>query len=751
MAATRLSADKNSSSHLRDIPADIPTMLTPYDLVESTTDGYMKHPSGLYDSFTPSYVGKMDEVALDGDTDIATVSLASSDVGLYAPVPTIAFKSEGYKFASSVYGRLFPSFYSPKEKNIAKGASPPYTETSTVSLTEEEEIYLEEQRNFAKDQYFKTKMCPFHMRRECLRGDTCSFAHSRIELRTSNDLKNTRLCQNWQKNQCTRPNCPYAHGFEELRHTGDYYKTSMCIFWLNGDCPLKELCRHAHGSEELRGRTYRWTERQKGRMQKRKQFLVRRRGIDISEGWIASSPSEQEELPSRNGLEGGDPPPSRVASCTASYRRENSMLSPQTSASLFKSAFSSTAPTSPFSFASSSTPPLSKSFSSSLSFGTPPEQSTAQTVSPSHPLPSSPSPSYTFPYAKFQWPPTLSSGEISTLKTFLTATHKEEPTEPPAVSPGPSSSLAAPPSLPSSLSPPTTLLSPEMLLYLSSQSHTKGEASLKSRDISSYPPSCLPDDLLEDITSWEDSFLHRPPLMEEALRSLEYGESEGEYGKSDVSGRVFSPSLSVTALSPPYPLCVHSHALLPSSPPLSYPTLLSSPVDTTLLSPHREKESILRNETPFTLPSHGLAAKENCLLVSSNSSEILPGDSELTVVGNKEAEKALSFPFPLPPLFLKPFGDIFSSSNAVSGIIQSMVESVIHEEKAAALSSPSAPDLNSSSTTCCSMIPPTVTSSESLTKNVYTHDTSFSSYSEDATSFAKEYPSYAQRKGMEVV
>ncbi|CEM34246.1 unnamed protein product [Vitrella brassicaformis CCMP3155] len=69
---------------------------------------------------------------------------------------------------------------------------------------------------------------------ECTRGENCRCAHSLEEVRTRPDLTKTRLCENFQKGECSDPNCAYAHGEDELRSTDDFYKTSLCVFWKRG-------------------------------------------------------------------------------------------------------------------------------------------------------------------------------------------------------------------------------------------------------------------------------------------------------------------------------------------------------------------------------------------------------------------------------------------------------------------------------------------------------------------------------------
>lgn len=125
-----------------------------------------------------------------------------------------------------------------------------------------------------RDQYFKIKLCPFHIKGVCKKGDECSFAHDESDIRVGISLKKTRMCHAWQNGNCNQRDCRFAHGEGELRSTPDYYKTSMCRYWLKGDCPQKESCRHAHGMHELRERSYRHSNEEKKKIVKEKVEIV---------------------------------------------------------------------------------------------------------------------------------------------------------------------------------------------------------------------------------------------------------------------------------------------------------------------------------------------------------------------------------------------------------------------------------------------------------------------------------------------
>eukprot|EP01053_Blabericola_migrator_P002147 Blabericola_migrator_1__2146@NODE_1592_length_4213_cov_128_704534_g1040_i0_p1_GENE_NODE_1592_length_4213_cov_128_704534_g1040_i0NODE_1592_length_4213_cov_128_704534_g1040_i0_p1_ORF_typecomplete_len484_score48_71zfCCCH/PF00642_24/2_9e05zfCCCH/PF00642_24/0_015zfCCCH/PF00642_24/0_0016zfCCCH_3/PF15663_5/1_9e08zfCCCH_3/PF15663_5/0_53Torus/PF16131_5/0_0073Torus/PF16131_5/1_6e02Torus/PF16131_5/0_64zfCCCH_4/PF18044_1/4_7zfCCCH_4/PF18044_1/3_8e03zfCCCH_4/PF18044_1/0_14zf_CCCH_4/PF18345_1/9_5zf_CCCH_4/PF1 len=123
---------------------------------------------------------------------------------------------------------------------------------------------LEEVTIRNKDQFFKTKLCIPFLSGHCRRGKTCCFAHGQQELRHPLNLQKTKLCEAWLRNACVNDECPFAHGEGQLRATADYYKTGLCKYWKRGlKCDAGADCRHAHGTQELRPRRYRRTERDK--------------------------------------------------------------------------------------------------------------------------------------------------------------------------------------------------------------------------------------------------------------------------------------------------------------------------------------------------------------------------------------------------------------------------------------------------------------------------------------------------------
>lgn len=102
-------------------------------------------------------------------------------------------------------------------------------------------------------QFYKTKICLWHLNGRCFMGEDCNYAHSFSELKENPDLRKTTLCTELkQKLTCTNPSCPYAHSQKELRANNFLFKTSVCKFWKYGRCPAGSTCRYAHGFEEVR-------------------------------------------------------------------------------------------------------------------------------------------------------------------------------------------------------------------------------------------------------------------------------------------------------------------------------------------------------------------------------------------------------------------------------------------------------------------------------------------------------------------
>jgi len=66
-------------------------------------------------------------------------------------------------------------------------------------------------------------------------------------------LSKTKICLNFQAGKCEQgESCRYAHSVDELRSTPIFFKTTLCDSWLTtGSCLMGEHCRYAHGPEEL--------------------------------------------------------------------------------------------------------------------------------------------------------------------------------------------------------------------------------------------------------------------------------------------------------------------------------------------------------------------------------------------------------------------------------------------------------------------------------------------------------------------
>ncbi|KAF4724907.1 hypothetical protein FOZ63_014644, partial [Perkinsus olseni] len=64
-------------------------------------------------------------------------------------------------------------------------------------------------------QFYKTKLCKYHLDGYCNRGDNCTHAHSVSELECQPDLSKARMCRTLlQKGHCDVTNCAYAHDLE---------------------------------------------------------------------------------------------------------------------------------------------------------------------------------------------------------------------------------------------------------------------------------------------------------------------------------------------------------------------------------------------------------------------------------------------------------------------------------------------------------------------------------------------------------
>eukprot|EP00445_Apocalathium_hangoei_P036894 CAMPEP_0203952910 /NCGR_PEP_ID=MMETSP0359-20131031/86422_1 /ASSEMBLY_ACC=CAM_ASM_000338 /TAXON_ID=268821 /ORGANISM="Scrippsiella Hangoei, Strain SHTV-5" /LENGTH=275 /DNA_ID=CAMNT_0050886043 /DNA_START=129 /DNA_END=956 /DNA_ORIENTATION=- len=66
-------------------------------------------------------------------------------------------------------------------------------------------------------------------------------------------LGKTKFCKYFVKGACARGDaCTYAHGKRELRPKPILYRTGLCLDFLNnGNCQYGEKCRYAHGAQSL--------------------------------------------------------------------------------------------------------------------------------------------------------------------------------------------------------------------------------------------------------------------------------------------------------------------------------------------------------------------------------------------------------------------------------------------------------------------------------------------------------------------
>ncbi|CRG95905.1 zinc finger protein, putative [Plasmodium gallinaceum] len=107
-----------------------------------------------------------------------------------------------------------------------------------------------------KQQFFKTKMCPFQKNKNyCLNESNCHYAHSIDELKPMPDLRNTKLCDYIKKKiPCRNVNCKFAHDINTLKPSVHLatYKSTICSFWGKGKCFNGNKCRFAHGSEDIK-------------------------------------------------------------------------------------------------------------------------------------------------------------------------------------------------------------------------------------------------------------------------------------------------------------------------------------------------------------------------------------------------------------------------------------------------------------------------------------------------------------------
>ncbi|EER17320.1 conserved hypothetical protein [Perkinsus marinus ATCC 50983] len=101
-------------------------------------------------------------------------------------------------------------------------------------------------------QFYKTKLCKYHLDGFCNRGDNCTHAHSVEELNSQPDLAKCRMCRVFlQTGHCADSQCPYAHDLETVRSSNAFFRTKMCDFAKQGFCKLGNRCRYAHSGSEI--------------------------------------------------------------------------------------------------------------------------------------------------------------------------------------------------------------------------------------------------------------------------------------------------------------------------------------------------------------------------------------------------------------------------------------------------------------------------------------------------------------------
>ena len=112
---------------------------------------------------------------------------------------------------------------------------------------------LEKRENL--DAFLRTRMCRYFPLNKCSLGTECKFAHCIGEVREVPDFRKTRMCELFQKSQCTDKDCAFAHTRAELKVITDVYKTQMCKHWQETqNCKSGNSCRFAHGVIELRSK-----------------------------------------------------------------------------------------------------------------------------------------------------------------------------------------------------------------------------------------------------------------------------------------------------------------------------------------------------------------------------------------------------------------------------------------------------------------------------------------------------------------
>ena len=107
-----------------------------------------------------------------------------------------------------------------------------------------------------RNAYYKTKLCPYFVKGNCLRGNMCSFAHGRSELRSLPNAFKNKICYEFQRGSCHKNPCNFSHNIDlQTKPRQPYvnlFKTKLCSWFMNGSCSNGPNCKYAHGEHELR-------------------------------------------------------------------------------------------------------------------------------------------------------------------------------------------------------------------------------------------------------------------------------------------------------------------------------------------------------------------------------------------------------------------------------------------------------------------------------------------------------------------
>lgn len=138
-------------------------------------------------------------------------------------------------------------------KQLVEGPPIPFPVESSeqidgIDLDDAEERFAPKIR----EQFHKTRLCKFNAIGRCALGVHCTFAHTATELQESPDLRKTRLCHDFFRGRCAKPDCNFAHDYAELRSTTRIYKSELCRWLDGGNCNAGDSCRYAHSAKELK-------------------------------------------------------------------------------------------------------------------------------------------------------------------------------------------------------------------------------------------------------------------------------------------------------------------------------------------------------------------------------------------------------------------------------------------------------------------------------------------------------------------